>query len=107
MRSLFEIFRIAQADDFTKENAAALVKEQAEEMVQVLGYDEAEARKIMLTNIGYFAGYYPPEVADRVYEMFGTEHPVFGRAHPTPEEAFAMGMRMGRSRKEQAQKEND
>ena len=106
MRSPYEIMRLAQAEDFTKENADAIVKEQVEEMVSVFGYSPEEAKKLMLTNLGYTTGYYPPEVADKVFEMFETEHPVFGRKHPTPEEALQIGMDLGRRSKEQAQKED-
>lgn len=75
MRSLSEIMRLAKADDFTKKNARAIVKEQVEEMVTVLHYDPDKARKIVLNNIGYYAGYYPADFAHKVYEMFETEHP--------------------------------
>ena len=106
MRSLSEIMQLAAADDFTKAKAAAIVKEQVDEMVKVLEYKRAEARKIVLNNIGYYCGYYPADFADKVYEMFDTQHPVFGRKHPTREEALRIGMEMGRKAKEQAQKEN-
>ena len=105
MRSLDEIMRLASADDFTRKNARAIVKEQVEEMVKVLEYDPAEARRIVLQNIGYYCGYYPAEFADRVYELFDTEHPIFGRTHPTPEEAFRLGQEWGQRSKEKAQKE--
>lgn len=105
MRSLNEIMRIAQAEDFTKANAAAIVKEQVDEMVTVLHYDADEARKITLTNIGYYAGYFRAEFADKIYEMFDTEHPIFGKKHPTAEEALKIGMEWGRRSKEKAQQE--
>jgi hypothetical protein len=107
MRSLEQIMNLARADDFTKDNAAAIVKEQVDEMVATLHYQPDEVRKIVLANIGYYCGYYPAELADKVYEMFDTEHPIFGRAHPTPDEILRIGMEMGRRMKEQAQKEND
>ena len=106
MLSLEQIMNLAKANDFTKANAQAIVKEQVDEMVSVLHYDPAEARKIVLSNIGYYCGYYPAELADKVYEMFETEHPVFGKTHPTPEEALRIGMEMGRAAKEKAQKED-
>ena len=106
MRSLEQIMNLAQAEDFTKANAEAIVKEQVDEMVKVLEYNRAEAKKIVLANIGYYCGYYPAELADKVYEMFDTEHPVFGKTHPTPEEALRLGYEWGRRAKEKAQKEN-
>ena len=59
----------------------------------------------MLANIGYFAGYYSAEIADKTYELFETEHPIFGKTHPTKEEAFRKGMEMGKRRKDEAAKE--
>ena len=106
MRSLEKIMNLAKAEDFTKANAEAIVKEQVEEMVSVLHYQPDEARKIVLANIGYYAGYYPAELADKVYEMFETEHPVFGKMHPTPEEALRMGQEWGQRSKEKAQRES-
>jgi len=46
-------------------------------------------------NIGYLSGYYGPETMQRIQEWFGVAHPIFGKAVPTPEEAFAAGKRMG------------
>jgi len=106
MRSLSEIMQLAAADDFTKAKAAAIVKEQVDEMVKVLEYKRAEAKKIVLNNIGYYCGYYPADFADKIYELFDTEHPIFGRTHPAPEEAFRLGMEWGQRAKEKAQKEN-
>jgi hypothetical protein len=107
MRSLEEIMNLARAEDFTKENAQTIVKEQVEEMVTALHYTPEEARKIMLANLGYYCGYYPSDLADKVYEMFETEHPILGKTHPTPEETLRIGMEWSRRAKEQAQKEND
>jgi len=53
-----------------------------------------EARKIELENIGYYTGYYDPQTAERVYKLFKTEHPLFGRVWPSPEKAFEMGKRV-------------
>jgi hypothetical protein len=103
MRSLEQIMNLARAEDFTKDNAAAIVKEQVDEMVATLHYQPDEARKIVLANIGYYCGYYSSELADKVYEMFETQHPIFGRAHPSPEEILRMGIELGRrSKKEDA-----
>lgn len=106
MRSLSEIMNLAKAEDFTKANAQAIVKEQVEEMVNVLHYDPDEARKIVLANIGYYCGYYPAELADKVYEMFDTEHPILGKTHPTPEDALRIGMEWGRRNKEKIKAED-
>lgn len=47
-----------------------------------------------LSNVGYFAGYYDRETADRIYDAFETAHPIFGRTHPSPDEAFKLGTSM-------------
>lgn len=43
-------------------------------------------------NIGYIAGYYSREKADLIYDWFEVEHPIFGKTHPTPEEAIQAGL---------------
>lgn len=48
-------------------------------------------------NIGYAAGYCDAETQDRIYEFTETAHPIFGRHHPTPDEALAAGMRIAQS----------
>jgi hypothetical protein len=45
--------------------------------------------------LGYYAGYYDHETRDRVYAMFDAPHPIFGTHHPTPDEAFTAGQRLG------------
>lgn len=45
-------------------------------------------------NVGYAAGYFDRETAQRIHEWCETSHPIFGRSEPTPEEAFEMGQRM-------------
>jgi hypothetical protein len=99
MLSLQQIMQRVQ-DGMTKEEAALLLTEQIDELVK-LGVTEEEATRRMLANIGYFAGYYSHEIADRTYELFNTEHPIWGKKYPTPEEALRLGMEHGRrSRKE-------
>jgi hypothetical protein len=95
MKRLAEFIHMADDPNFTQEQAAAAVDIEVEEMVRQLGYDEKEARRILLTNIGYFAGYYPNDLADRVYGLFQTQHPIFGLTHPTAEEAFKAGYLLG------------
>lgn len=64
------------------------------------GNDRATAEKIERENLGYYAGYYDDEVRERVERLFRCAHPVFGAiaevGSPTPEEAFQMGLAMGR-----------
>ena len=51
-----------------------------------------EARITILSNIGYYAGYYDQETAERCYRLYGAVHPIFGRTQPTAEQAFALGL---------------
>jgi hypothetical protein len=83
----------------TKEDAKKIVDQQVEEMVSVLEYEPEKARVIVLRNIGYYTGYLDHETADRVMELFDTEHPYFGRKHPSPEEILKMGMELGRKQR--------
>jgi hypothetical protein len=79
----------------TKEAAAAIVAERVGEMMLELGYKPDKARDIVLQNIGYYTGYFDNDKADRVMELFETEHPIFGKTHPSPEEAFRLGKAFG------------
>jgi hypothetical protein len=83
----------------TKEQAAALVEEEVAEMVAHSDLSAEEARKRLLANIGYVTGYLAHKQADYVMELFDTEHPVFGRTHPTPEDACRMGMEYAAKRR--------
>jgi hypothetical protein len=53
------------------------------------------AEDIERQNIGYFAGYYDHDIQKRVYSLFNTEHPIFGKTSPTPEQALKAGMELG------------
>ncbi len=63
----------------------------------------AEAEAIVKSNLGYYAGYYDHETRARVERLFQCEHPVFGsivkNGPPTPEEAFAAGVKAGQAAK--------
>jgi hypothetical protein len=60
---------------------------------------EQEARKIILNNLGYMAGYYDSATAKKVNKLFGAVHPVFGTdtyfEDVTPEQAFEAGKKLG------------
>jgi len=101
MKSLKEIMeRVANGMD--KEEANETLKLHVEECV-ALGDDKEEATKLFRLNIGYFAGYYDHAVADKAYELFDTEHPIFGKEHPSPEEIFRRGFQHGRRMRERSQ----
>jgi hypothetical protein len=102
-----EIVKLALKDG-TKERARELVDQQVREMVDVLQYAEPEARRITLVNIGYYSGYFDNETADKIMDLFETEHPIFGRTHPTPEEALRLGRELGqRMKQREIEKEKD
>ncbi|KKN58402.1 hypothetical protein LCGC14_0552150 [marine sediment metagenome] len=50
---------------------------------------------VAAANIGYAAGYYSQDTAQRLYELFSVEHPIFGRNRPTSDEAFQAGLKLG------------
>jgi hypothetical protein len=44
-----------------------------------LGAGTDEAREIVLANLGYMAGYYGAETAKKIQDLFGAQHPLFGK----------------------------
>lgn len=80
----------------TREKAQELVEAEVKRLCMAEpGLDRALAKKTLLSNIGYMAGYENPDTAQRIYEIFDTEHPFFGRRQPSAEEAMATGMLHG------------
>lgn len=55
-----------------------------------------ECEKIIHSNIGYWAGYFEHGMVEKVYEVYGSKHPVFGNTTPTASEAFKMGVEHGK-----------
>ena len=70
---------------------ACETREEAEEFMKAYSAENPHA----YANIGYLAGYYGQKDMDRILDWFQTAHPIFGRSHPTPEEAFAAGQKIG------------
>jgi hypothetical protein len=107
MISIAEMVRRAGADGFTRDDARAMVDARVEEMVTTLGdLTPEEARRQTLVNIGYWTGYLDSSTADRIMELFETEHPIWGRTHPTPAEILQRFVTEGRRLREQ-RKEQD
>lgn len=90
--SLYQLIERARDLSFPKEQATALLNERVAEMVAALHYTEDEARRMLLRNLGYAAAYYDDALADRIMDLYDTEHPIYGRKHPTPNEIFQMGI---------------
>ena len=60
--------------------------------------EEAEAR--MISNFGYYAGYYSDDVRRLMNKYYGAVHPIFGNYYNvTSEEAYELGQRVGRGEK--------
>ena len=95
-KSICEVFGMVQDGAITtREQAAAYVAEEAGRIAQAYNLTLEEASRRLLDNIGYCTGYCSHEHADRIMDLFQTEHPMFGKTHPTPEEALRMGIEMG------------
>lgn len=60
----------------------------------------AQIESAIMSNLGYYAGYYSYETRQRVQALFGAVHPIFGSTQPTPEEAFKAGYDMGKGKQE-------
>ena len=62
--------------------------------VNMYGQTPEEAKRVILTNLAYMAGYYDHETAQKVNRLFG---PIFGGADyhetVTPEQAFDAGVK--------------
>jgi hypothetical protein len=78
-----------QTEDEAQEYFAVLVRRNA----RITGNSDQEATRIERINVGYFAGYYDRDTADRVYRLYGFGHPIFGTTRPT----FEQGINAGRA----------
>ena len=77
-----------------KQEAADWLGKEIAYHVKEFGQKPEEAERVIKTNLGYMAGYYGKEEAQKVKDLFGAVHPIFGDTtvkSPTPEEAFAAG----------------
>lgn len=72
-------------------------------VAHTMSYDKSrsEAEAIERQNLGYYAGYYSDATRQRVEQLFGCSHPIFGKiaavGAPTTEEALQDGLERGRS----------
>ena len=79
----------------TQEQAKALVDSETARISALEGKNPSEVRQIVLSNIGYLSGYYDTKRMREIQQLFDAGHPIFGRSMPTPEEAFAAGLKAG------------
>jgi hypothetical protein len=83
----------------TQEEADRCLKEYVDELMAETGKKRRAAKKIAKTNIGYYAGYYDDETIRRIWRLYRTRHPVFGRSFPTPVEAFNLGRKWAKKKR--------
>jgi hypothetical protein len=96
MHSLSELIKRAEDPQFTEAQATELVEENVADLVQFCHYTRAQAYSMVLKNIGYFAVYYDETLAQRVFALYHTRHPVFGLTRPAPDEAYRISMEHNR-----------
>lgn len=57
-------------------------------------YEKIAAPDVVRKNIGFGAGYYAPETAELIFQVFNVRHPIFGRNMAVdPAWALELGMR--------------
>lgn len=81
------------AEDGDTELGRKYVEAYVQYLMQDWGHTEKDAYRVVLNNIGYWAGYYGHETMKLVHEFYGAEHPVFGASQPTTKEAFDAGVK--------------
>jgi hypothetical protein len=83
----------------TQEEADAYFELCVEHAMRLGKKSRAAAEELERKNLGYYAGYFDNATRARVERLFRCEHPFFGAiakyGPPTPEQALAMGMKMG------------
>lgn len=79
----------------TKEEADVWFASEVRKHVEEYGQDPKEAAGILRSNLGYVAGYYDQATSQKVHDLFGADHPIFGGPSywgtVTPEEALEAG----------------
>jgi hypothetical protein len=92
MRSINEILNLVVDGKITTRVAAAeLIDEEVADRVHLCSIPKAQARADLLDAIGFATTSMTEARADFVMDLFQCEHPVFGKTHPTPEEALRLG----------------
>lgn len=82
--------------DFMDAFVKVSTKEEAQEFLALALVDSPHARE----NIGCMAGYFDNDTKQRVYNLFGVEHPIFGRLDTTFHQALAFGVAHGMAREQ-------
>lgn len=92
MKTYGEQFKSAIACK-TKDDARIWLDEEIAQYQREYKMPAQEAKKVILSNLGYMAGYYDQETATKVLELFGAAHPILGTDYfgKDPMIAFAAG----------------
>ncbi len=92
MRSIADILNLViDGHVRTQDEAAAIIEEEVTARMAVCNLTEPKARKTLLHALGFATGYMTRAHGDQVFYLFKTEHPVWGKSHPTPAEAMQLG----------------
>ena len=82
---------------YTPINAKDFLDKYTRHIEHIEGITYGEALDRAKSNLGYFAGYYDSQTCDLIYEVYCTEHPIFGKKPYgiSPEDAFKAGLEAG------------
>lgn len=99
LNTVGEVFNKAlEIAKYTPSNAKDFLDKYTRHIESVEGITYGEALDRAKSNLGYFAGYYDKHTCDLIYDVYCTEHPIFGK-NPfdvSPEDAFKAGLEAGR-----------
>ena len=97
MKNYQEQFNEAMACE-NKEQAEKWFLDEALRYQSDYGIEAEKAKQVILTNLGYMAGYYNQAASHKIHDLFGATHPIFGAPNywteATPEQAFEKGKEM-------------
>lgn len=89
----------------TREEAAVWLEQEAQDLMRRWPKecpDLETAKGTLRSNLGYMAGYYDQATAQKVHDLFGADHPIFGApdywTRVAPEDAFTAGQRLAAER---------
>ncbi len=85
---------LGPAMQITDQGEADVYKQKLIERQVRFGTPPEEAEKNVLTNLGYYAGYYDRETQIRVQILYGASHPIIP-VGATSEEMLEMGKQLG------------
>ena len=74
----------------TREEAEAWIQSEIVRYETEFHVPAEEARKTILTNIGYMAGYYSADTAKKIHSLFDAAHPILGKTWEKEPAALAV-----------------